>query len=143
MKSLHRGSGRGRLLSLLVTPKGDEAMDDKKIILLSVALTGVMLSAAMAAGNASKGKILFNDPKFADGVRACSGCHPDGRGLENAADRKVFHIGGQTQRSLEEAVNACIVSAAEGKAIDPKSVEMQNIVAYIKSLKGIKPADGY
>jgi cytochrome c553 len=118
-------------------------MNDKKILLLSIALTAVMLSAAMAAGDAAKGKILFNDPTFADGVRACSNCHPDGRGLENAAGRKVFHIGRQTQRSLEEAVNACIVNAAEGKAIDPKSAEMQDIVAYIKSLKGTKPVDGY
>jgi cytochrome c553 len=118
-------------------------MNDKKVFLLSALLTVVMLSAAMAAGNAAKGKVLFNDPKFADGVRACSRCHPDGRGLENAADRKVFHIGGRTQMSLEEAVNTCIVTANEGKAIDPKSADMQNIVAYIKSLKGTKPADGY
>jgi cytochrome c len=118
-------------------------MDKKKIFLLSAALTGAMLSAAIAAGDAAEGKALFNNPKFADGVRACSSCHPDGRGLENAADKKEFHIGRQTQRSLEEAVNACIVNANEGKAIDPQSAEMQNIVAYIKSLKGTEPADGY
>jgi cytochrome c553 len=118
-------------------------MDAQKILLLSVALAGVMLSAAMADGDAAKGKALFSDPKFADGVRACSGCHPDGRGLEKAADRKVFHIGGKTQRTLEEAVNACIVNANEGRAIDPQSADMQNIVAYIRSLKGTKPADGY
>jgi cytochrome c553 len=118
-------------------------MDDKKILLLAVALAGVMLSIAAAAGNAAKGKALFNNPKFAHGVRACSHCHPDGRGLENAADRKVFHIGGQTQRSLEEAVNACIVNATGGKAIDPKSADMQDIVAYIKSLKETGPAAGY
>jgi cytochrome c553 len=126
-----------------VTLRGDVTMADKKILLLAVALAGAMLSTAVAAGNAAKGKVLFNNPKFAHGVRACSHCHPDGRGLENAADRKVFHIGGQTQRSLEEAVNTCIVNATGGKAIDPKSAEMQDIVAYIKSLKEINPAGGY
>jgi cytochrome c553 len=118
-------------------------MRNRNILSLSIALTGVMLSAALAAGNAAKGRILFNDPKFADAVRACSDCHPDGRGLENAADKKIFHIAGQTQRSIEEAVNACIVNAAGGKAIDRKSAEMQDIVAYITSLKGTKPADAY
>jgi cytochrome c553 len=118
-------------------------MNDKKILLLAFALAGVMLSTAIAAGNAAKGKALFNNPKFAHAVRACSDCHPDGRGLENAADRKVFHIAGQKQRSLEEAVNACMVNATGGKAIDPGSAEMQDIVAYIKSLKETKPAGGY
>jgi cytochrome c553 len=126
-----------------VTLKGDAAMNDKKIILLAVVLAGAMLSTALAAGNAAKGKALFNNPTFAHGVRACSHCHPDGRGLENAADRKVFHISGQTQRSLEEAVNFCIVNATGGKAIDPKSAEMQDIGAYIRSLKETNPAGGY
>ncbi len=115
-----------------------------RILLLAVAAAvGLMLSTVLAAGNAAKGKLLFNDPKFANGVRACSECHPDGRGLEEAADKKVFHIGGETQKGLEEAVNACIVNAAGGEAIAPNSAEMEDIVAYIKSLKGRKPADGY
>jgi len=36
---------------------------------------------------------------------------------------------------LENAVNYCIVNANKGKAIDPKSEDMANIIAYIKSLK--------
>ncbi len=118
-------------------------MNERRILLLSIAATGIMLSTVLAAGNPAKGKVLFNDPKFANAVRACSDCHPNGRGLENAAGSKVFHIAGGTQRSLEEAVNVCIVYAAGGQAIDPKSVAMEDIVAYIKSLKGTQPADGY
>jgi len=32
-------------------------------------------------------------------------------------------------------VNFCIEMALKGKAIDPKSEDMDNIVAYIKSIK--------
>ena len=39
------------------------------------------------------------------------------------------------QRNLKEAVNFCIVNANKGKAIDPKSGQTKDIVAYIKSLK--------
>ena len=42
---------------------------------------------------------------------------------------------GKTQKSLEEAINTCIVYAIQGKAIDVKSDQMKEMVAYIKSLK--------
>jgi len=45
---------------------------------------------------------------------------------------------GKKQKSLEEAVNFCIENALKGKAINPKSEQMKDIVAYIKSLKGAK-----
>ena len=65
------------------------------------------------------------------------GCHvthanPDGKGLEKAADRK----------DLEKQVNVCIKNALKGKGMDPKSAEMADIVAYLKSLKGKAPASG-
>jgi cytochrome c len=90
-----------------------------------------------------KGKALFNDAKFAGGVKACSSCHPNGQGLEKAADKKEYHIMGGTQKSLEEAINICIVNANQGKAIDVKSAQMKEMAAYIKSLKMKKPASGY
>jgi cytochrome c len=87
-----------------------------------------------------RGKTLFNDPKFAGGTagKSCNSCHPGGKGLEMSADKKEFKIMGKTQKSLEEAVNVCIEMANKGKAIDPKSEQMKDIVAYIKSLKGMK-----
>ncbi len=105
---------------------------------LAAALVCTVISAASAAGDAAKGKALFNNPAFAHGIRACSQCHPDGKGLEHAADKKEFYIAGGTQKSLEEAVNACIVYAAKGRAIDPGSADMADIVAYIRSLKAKK-----
>lgn len=114
-----------------------------KITFMSLIVLGSLLTLAFAAGEAEKGKALFNDPNFAGGVKACSSCHPNGQGLEKAADKKEFHVMGKTQKSLEEAINTCIVNASQGKAIDVKSAQMKEMVAYIKSLKAKKPASGY
>ena len=104
-------------------------------MMAAMIVLGCMSSDVFAAGDAKKGKALFSDPKAFGGARACSACHPDGSGLENAAGKKVFHIAGGTQESLGDAVNACIVNASGGKAIDIKSDGMKDIVAYITSLK--------
>ncbi len=88
----------------------------------------LMFTLAMAAGDVAKGKALFNDPTFGGGTAgvSCNSCHPDGKGLEKAADKK----------DLEKFVNACIKNALKGEGIDTKSSEMADLVAYIKSLKG-------
>jgi len=93
---------------------------------------GLVFALAFAAGNAGKGKALFCDPKFGGGTAgmSCNSCYPDGKGVEKAADRK----------DLEQMVNACIKNALKGKGIDPKSAEMADVVAYLKSLKGKAPA---
>ncbi len=87
---------------------------------------------AFAAGDPEKGKALFRDPMFGGGTSgmSCNSCHPDGKGVEKAADRK----------DLEKQVNACIKNALKGKGIDPRSAEMADVVAYLKSLKGKAPA---
>lgn len=95
---------------------------------------GLVFSVAFAAADAAKGKALFNDPKAFGGEKACNACHPDGKGLEKAGAKKEFNIMGKTLKNLEEAVNFCIENAGKGKAIDPKSNKMMNLVAYIKSL---------
>jgi len=114
----------------------------KKIMTVSISVLSLlfMLSFAMASNDTpeERGKALFNDPTFAGGQKACSECHPDGKGLENAAGKKEFHIMGKEQRNLREAVNFCIVNASKGKAIDVKSEQMRDIVKYIKSLSGRK-----
>ena len=108
-----------------------------KITLLSMITLGLVFSFAFAAGNVEKGKALFNDTKFAGGTtgKSCNSCHPNGKGLEKAAEKKEFNIMGKKQEGLEEAVNFCIVNALKGKAIDPKSEQMKDIIAYINSLK--------
>jgi len=108
------------------------------LIMVSLALA---FGIAFAAADAAIGKSLFNDPKAFGGEKACNSCHPGGRGLEKAASKKEFHIMGQTQKSLEDAINFCIVNASNGKSIDAKSDKMMNLVAYIKSL-GAAPGKG-
>lgn len=119
-----------------------------KVALLSIVALGLLFSGAFAAKHLpeERGKALFNDVKFAGGTagKSCNSCHPGGKGLEKAGEKKEFNIGGKTQKSLEEAVNVCIEMANKGKAIDMKSEQMKDIVAYIKSLKApVKKAPGY
>jgi cytochrome c553 len=119
-------------------------MKHGKIVMLIIAVLALSLSFAFAAGDVEKGKALFNDPKLGGGTsgKSCNSCHPDGKGLEKAADEKEWKTPAGTRKSLEEAVNTCITMALRGKALDPKSADMTNIVAYIKSLKGKAPAAG-
>lgn len=109
-----------------------------KIMMICLLIAGLTSAVAFAGAAEDKGKALFNDAKFAGGSKACNSCHKDGKGLENAADKKEFKIMGKTQKSLEEAINFCIVNASKGKAIDAKSEDMKAMVAYIKSLKKAK-----
>jgi len=115
-----------------------------RIALLLLIVLGLTFSVAFAKKHLpeERGKTLFEDSKFAGGSKACSECHPNGKGLEKAAGKKEFKIMGKTQKSLEEAVNFCIVNANKGKAIDVKSDQMKDMAAYIKSLKG-KKSPGY
>jgi len=114
-----------------------------KIVLLSLIALGLIFSYAFATADTAKGKALFNDVKFAGGTagKSCNSCHPGGKGLEKAGDKKDFSLGGKMQKSLEEALNVCIVMANKGKAIDVKSDEMKELVAYIKSLKPVTAAE--
>jgi cytochrome c len=129
--------------------KGKEVITDMKmvkIMMICLLIVGLASAVAFAGASEDKGKALFNDAKFAGGSKACNSCHADGKGIENAADKKEFKIMGKTQKSLEEAINACIVNANKGKAIDAKSEQMKDMVAYVKSLKkapaaAAKPAE--
>jgi mono/diheme cytochrome c family protein len=103
-----------------------------RIALCAMISFGLTFTLVLAAGDPEKGKALFGDPKFGGGTAgmSCSSCHPDGKGVEKAADRK----------DLEKQVNACIKNALKGTGIDPQSAEMADVVAYLQSLKGKAPA---
>ncbi|MBI4682045.1 MAG: c-type cytochrome [Nitrospirae bacterium] len=83
-----------------------------------------------------RGKTLFNDPKAFGGSTSCNTCHPGGKGLEKSGMTGMteWETPAGTYKSLEEAINICITAANKGKAIDPKSPEMKDMIAYIKSL---------
>lgn len=112
-----------------------------KITFIFLVASGLMLSTAFAMKHTpeERGKTLFNDPTLGGGTsgKSCGTCHPDGTGLEKAADKKEFNIMGKKQMGMEEAINFCIVNALGGKAIDPKSDQMKDMTAYMKSLKGM------
>jgi cytochrome c len=107
-----------------------------KISIFSVITLALVFSFAFAAGSVEKGKALFNDPKFAGGTaeKSCASCYPDGQGLEKAGMKKQWKTPAGPAKTLEEAVNLCVVNALKGKALDPMSQEMKDIVAYIKSV---------
>lgn len=103
------------------------------VIILSFALTCAF---AFAAGNAERGKKLFSDPKLSGATtgKSCETCHPNGRGLEETGGKTMWHMMGKKYNSLEAVINYDIETALHGKPLDPKSQEMEDIVAYIKSL---------
>ncbi|MBT9165126.1 MAG: hypothetical protein DDT23_01141 [candidate division WS2 bacterium] len=118
---------------MLRTKKGGEKNEILKLIVLSMMAVGLLFSFAFA-GDAAKGKALFNDAKLSGATagKSCNSCHADGKGLD--AFKKEF-MGGKA-KSIEDATNMCITMMMKGKALDAKSADMANIVAYIKSVKG-------
>ena len=87
----------------------------------------LLFAAAYGEGNAERGKVLFNDPQFADGKAgvSCNSCHPDGKNAAKDAD----------DSGVRQIINACIEKALKGKPIDPGSSRMDDLVAYLKSVK--------
>jgi cytochrome c len=108
-----------------------------KITVLCIIALGLIVSSAFAMKHLpeERGKTLFNDPKAFGGKTACSSCHPDGKGLEKAGAKKDWTTPAGKTKTLEEAINLCIVNANKGKALDVKSEQMKDMVAYIKSLE--------
>lgn len=96
-------------------------------ILLGFLAVPLFFALAYGGGNAEKGKALFNDPQFAGGKAgvSCNSCHPNGKNAAKGADGK----------GVREIINACIEKALKGKPIDPQSSQMDDLVAYLKSVE--------
>ncbi len=109
-----------------------------RLFVLTMVILSLVVSSVFAA-DVAKGKALFNDPKLGGGTagKSCNSCHKDGSGID--ISKKEF-MGGKA-KSVEEAVNMCITMMMNGKALDVKGADMENIVAYMKSLKG-KASEG-
>jgi mono/diheme cytochrome c family protein len=106
----------------------EREMKKLRLLMFFLFALGLELPYAFGAGDAAKGKALFMNPEFAGSTtgKSCSSCHPDGQGAGKAADKK----------DVRDIINACIVNALHGKAIPPNSIEMNDVVAYLKSVKG-------
>ncbi len=98
-------------------------------LLILLAVGTLLVFAAQTEASIEKGKVLFNDPKLGTSGKTCNTCHAGGKGLEMAG----------TQSNLDSTVNACITTPLRGTALDVKSVEMQSLLLYIKSLGEKKP----
>jgi cytochrome c len=104
-----------------------------RIVMLAVLVLSVSVAMAFAIeheASVEKGKALFNDPKLGTTGKSCNDCHTDGKGLDKAGAKS----------DLEQIINGCITHSIKGKALDPKSAEMQSMVLYVKSFSQKKPA---
>ena len=100
------------------------------ILVLAAAFGAGIVFAASPEASIDKGNALFNYPKLGTSGKSCNTCHPNGKGLERAGEKS----------DLESIINGCITIPLKGKALDPKSVEMQSLVLYVKSLGSTRPA---
>jgi mono/diheme cytochrome c family protein len=101
-------------------------MKNLRLMMLCLAALGLAFSYAFGAGDAAKGKALFMDPQLAGGTtgKSCSSCHQDGEGAAKAADKN----------DVRQIINGCIQNALQGKPIPVDSAEMDDLVAYLKSV---------
>jgi len=89
------------------------------------------------AGNADKGKVLFESSTLGSGTtgKSCMTCHQGGKGLgSDLFERKNFTIMGMDKKDLADVVNVCIEKPLGGTRLDPQGEEMRNLLAYMKTL---------
>lgn len=109
----------------------------KKMLILATALVMADGFTLANAGNVDKGKALFESPTLGGGTtgKSCKSCHKDGKNLgSDLFERKKLTIMGTTKENVAEIVNVCIEKPLGGTAIAPNGEEMQNLLAYMKSL---------
>ncbi len=96
----------------------------------------VIAGLAFAGGDVEKGKALFNDPSLGTNGKSCSSCHPGGSNING--QKNSFTIMGKKQATVKEAINFCVKMALKGKPLKEDSEKMENLAAYVKTLKGKK-----
>nr|MBF0223372.1 hypothetical protein [Desulfobulbaceae bacterium] len=108
----------------------------KMFVLVTAAVMAGGLSLAYGA-NIDKGKALFESQVFGGGTtgKSCSTCHAGGESLgSDLFERSQFTIMGMSKKSLADVINICIEKPLGGVAIDPDGGEMQDLIAYMKTL---------
>ncbi|WP_420266765.1 c-type cytochrome [Candidatus Magnetominusculus dajiuhuensis] len=95
---------------------------------LVLVLSVFMASAVLYAENIENGEKLFKDTKLGGSAsgKSCNSCHAAGKGIDLAKFNN--------SSNPDDIVNKCIVGALKGKALAKDSIEMKDMVAYIKSL---------
>ena len=93
-------------------------------------------AATAYSGDVKKGEVIFNDSSLGTNGKSCNSCHANGKGID--AGKKTFEILGTKQESMEGAVNFCIEMALSGTALEKNSEKMNDLVSYLKTVKGKK-----
>jgi cytochrome c peroxidase len=96
--------------------------------LMIILVLFIAAGTAYGAGKSSAelGQELFNDPQFGSSTNdsACSSCHAEGKGLENAMGKK----------KLSKLINSCLVDKMGGEKLDGRTVSMRSLKMYMKTL---------
>lgn len=112
-------------------------MKEKMFMLATTLIMAGTLSLAYAAADADKGKALFESPTLGGGTtgKSCATCHEGGKNIgADLFERQKLSIMGTEKNTIADVVNVCIEKALGGKAIAPQGAEMQNLIAYMKTL---------
>lgn len=94
------------------------------IAILFVLCGMTVVFALQEESTAQKGRELFINAAFGKSGKTCNDCHPGGKGLEKAGERK----------GLEGFINNCIRNGLKERAYPTLSREMQSLVLYIRSI---------
>jgi cytochrome c2 len=117
-------------------PQGKEFAMKKISIFTAALLIAGGLSFAYAA-NIDKGKALFESPTLGGGTtgKSCKTCHAGGRNFgADLFERKQLTIMGKKVTDVAAIINVCIEKPLGGTAIDTNGEEMQDLIAYMKTL---------
>ena len=109
-------------------------MKKRIIVLAIVTLTVCSFSNVFAEVNFENGKILFFNNNIAENSsgKSCASGHLDGKGLSKSYSKNDFYFQGRHMRSIQEAVDFCVVQNVKGKPLGSNSDEMLSILEYIK-----------
>ncbi len=102
-------------------------MKKAKVVLVFAAALLLYGSSALAEKpSVDMGKELFNNPGLGASQNAisCGACHPNGEGMEKAG----------ANPQLAAMINRCIQGPLKGEALSEKSVAMESLKMYLKSL---------
>ena len=88
--------------------------------------TLALLATSAVAGGPSfeRGKELFTSTKLGTNGKSCASCHPDGKGLAEAATYDADQ--------LEKIINQCIAKALKGNALQLAPNDMKSLIMYMK-----------
>jgi len=101
----------------------------KKLSLLLVALLLTTGGAVTATESPTMdlGKTLFESTALGSQGRSCSGCHAQGKGLDQ--------VGDFNDEELKDIINACLRDAVKAEMISPESQEMDALLAYVRTFQ--------